>query len=182
MKENKDTRKIKKIEEYTTTPAQRKSSNKFAKQNYQTVGYKCIKGIKSILEIVAKNAGEKSVSKLVEKAVIEYVQNIEQGRNVLVSAEEDLLLLKDILKYDNDKCLYPKNQFDYLRDLCYMYYENRKDKKGFEFSPIYINFLKPYNNEYWYIEDPKKLYELVYYANSFTYDNYSGLKEQQEDE
>ena len=63
-----------------------------------------------------------------------------------------------------------------------MYYENRKDKKGFEFSPIYINFLKPYNNEYWYIEDPKKLYELVYYANSFTYDNYSGLKEQQKDE
>jgi len=171
MAVNKDTRKIKEASEYTTSPARRKANNKFAKQNYETVGYKCKKGIKSILEIIVKNTGEKSVSKLVEKAVIEYVKNLEHGTNVLASAEEDLLLLKDILKYDNEnKCLYPKAQFDYLRDLCYMYYENRKDKKGFEFPPIYINFLKPYNDEYWYIEDPKKLYELIYYSNSFAYD------------
>lgn len=168
---NKDTRKIKKAGEYTTSPARRKANNKFAKQNYETVGYKCKKGIKSILEIIVKNTGEKSVSKLVEKAVIEYVKNLEHGTNVLASAEEDLLLLKDILKYDNEnRCLYPLDQLDYLKDLCYMYYENRKDKKDFEFSPILIDFLKPYNDEYCYIEDPKKLYKLVYYANSSFYD------------
>ena len=171
MAVNKDTRKIKEASEYTTSPARRKANIKFAKQNYETVGYKCKKGIKSILEIVVKNTGEKSVSKLVEKAVTEYVKKLEQGVNVLAGAEEDLLLLKDILKYDNEnRCLYPKAQFDYLKDLCCMYYENRKDKKDFEFTPIDINFLKPYNDEYWYIEDTKKLYELVYYANSFAYD------------
>ena len=146
MAVNKDTRKIKEVGEYTTSPARRKANNKFAKQNYETVGYKCKKGIKSILEIIVKNTGEKSVSKLVEKAVIEYVKNLEHGTNVLASAEEDLLLLKDILKYDNEnRCLYPLDQLDYLKDLCYMYYENRKDKKDFEFSPILIHFLKPYN-------------------------------------
>ena len=85
--------------------------------------------------------------------------------------EEDLLLLKDILKYDNEnRCLYPLDHLDYLEDLCYMYYENRKNKKDFEFSPILIDFLKPYNDEYCCIEDPKKLYKLVYYANSSFYD------------
>ena len=144
MAVNKDTRKIKEAGEYTTSPARRKANNRFAKQNYETVGYKCKKGIKSILEIIVKNTGEKSVSKLVEKAVIEYVKNLEHGTNVLASAEEDLLLLKDILKYDNEnRCLYPLDHLDYLEDLCYMYYENRKDKKDFEFSPILIDFLKP---------------------------------------
>ena len=51
-----------------------------------------------------------------------------------------------------------------------MYYENRKDKKDFEFSPILIDFLKPYNDEYCYIEEPKILYKLVNYANSSFYD------------
>ena len=48
MAVNKDTRKIKEAGEYTTSPARRKANNKFAKQNYETVGYKCKKGIKSI--------------------------------------------------------------------------------------------------------------------------------------
>ena len=55
MAVNKDTRKIKEAGEYTTSPARRKANNKFAKQNYETVGYKCKKGIKSILEIIVKN-------------------------------------------------------------------------------------------------------------------------------
>ena len=85
---------------------------------------------KKALEIIVKNTGEKSVSKLVEKAVIEYVKNLEHGTNVLASAEEDLLLLKDILKYDNEnRCLYPLDHLDYLEDLCYMYYEIVKIKK-----------------------------------------------------
>ena len=54
MAVNKDTRKIKEAGEYTTSPARRKANNKFAKQNYETVGYKCKKGIKSILEIIHK--------------------------------------------------------------------------------------------------------------------------------
>ena len=43
MAVNKDTRKIKEAGEYTTSPARRKANNKFAKQNYETVGYKCKK-------------------------------------------------------------------------------------------------------------------------------------------
>lgn len=170
---NKDTRKLKDVNEYTTTLAKRKANNKFSKQNYETVGYKCKKGIKSILEIVAKNAGEKSVSKLVEKAVIEYVAKIEQ-RNVLDTAEKNALaIFKKILQYDEDnKCLYPKNQFDYLLSLQKMYKFNRKNKTDCEVIDFDFSFLKPYNEDFWYIENPKKLYELVYYANSIMY-NYN---------
>lgn len=42
-----------------------------------------------------------------------------------------------------------------------------KIKKTLNLAPF---FLKPYNDEYCYIEDPKKLYKLVYYANSSFYD------------
>jgi hypothetical protein len=177
---NKDTRKLKDVNEYTTSLAKRKANNKFSKQNYETVGYKCKKGIKSILEIVAKNAGEKSVSKLVEKAVIEYVAKIEQ-RDVLDTAEKNALaVFKKILQYDEDnKCLYPKNQFDYLLSLQKMYKFNRKNKTDCEVIDFDFSFLKPYNEDFWYIENPKKLYELVYYANSIMY-NYNPEDEDEE--